>query len=72
MVKHKIDGALYQNTNSNTIFKLIKLEQKKKRKRKKCKVDPSKPRWGGGHVVVGGEKRLSSSLCRLPTIFVCV
>ena len=52
------------------ILKLIKLEPKKRRqKKKKSKADPFGPRWGGGHAMVGGEKRLSSSLCHPLTIF---
>ena len=58
MQKHKIDGALNQNTNSNHNFKTnqIRTKKKKKKKKKKSKADPSEPRWGG-HAEVGGEKR---------------
>ena len=54
MQKHKIDGALNQNTNSNHNFKTNQIRTKKKKK--KSKADPSEPRWGG-HAEVGGEKR---------------
>ena len=39
-VKHKIDGALNQNTNSNQNFKTNQIRTKKK-----SKNDPSEPRW---------------------------
>ena len=41
MVKHKIDGALNQNTNSNKKFKTNQIRTKKRR----SKTDPSEPRW---------------------------
>ena len=40
-MKHKIDGALNENTNSNQNFKTNQIRTKKK----KIKTDPSKPRW---------------------------
>ena len=66
MQKHKINEALNQNFKTNQIR-----TKKKKKKKKKSKANPFGPRWGGGHALVGGEKRLSSSLCHQPTIFVC-
>ena len=41
MVKHKIDGALNQNTNSNQNFKTNQIRTQKK----KSKTDPFEPRW---------------------------
>ena len=38
-VKHKIDGALNQNTNSNQNFKTNQIRKKKR------KTDPSEPWW---------------------------
>ena len=49
MEKHKIDGALNQNTNSNQILKLIKLEQKKKEKEKLT------------HLSLGGKRTCSGA-----------
>ena len=40
-MKHKIDGALDQNTNSNQNFKTNQIRTKKK----KSKTGPSEPRW---------------------------
>ena len=48
MVKHKIDGALNQNTNSNQNFKTNQIRTQKKKKQ-------NWPIWasiGRGHVVV--------------------
>ena len=56
MQKHKIDGALNQNTNSNHNFKTNQIRTKKEKEKKMSKTDPSEPRWGGGLVVVGEEK----------------
>ena len=41
-VKHKIDGALNQNTNSNQNFKTNQIRTKKRRR---SKTDPFEPRW---------------------------
>ena len=38
-MKHKIDGALNQNTNSNQNFKTNQIRKKKR------KTDPSEPWW---------------------------
>ena len=43
MVKHKIDGAFNQNTNSNQNFKTNQIRTKKKKRR--SKTDPSEPWW---------------------------
>ena len=51
MVKHKIDGALDQNTNSNQNFKTNQIRTQKKKKKKK----QNWPIWasmGRGHVVL--------------------
>ena len=63
MQKHKIDGALNQNTNSNHNFKTNQIRTKKKKK--KSKADPSELQQGG-HAMVGGGKRGPSDP------FVCV
>ena len=43
MEKHKIDGALDQNTNSNQNFKTNQIRTQKKKK--KSKTDPFEPQW---------------------------
>ena len=48
-MKHKIDGALNQNTNSNHNFKTNQIRTKKK---KKSKANPSEPRWEEDIVVL--------------------